>query len=322
MAIETYDDLLGAVEAVFDGGDYSGSLTLLDAEAARFPDHSSYLTYLRACAAARRGDLPLAIATLRAANAAGDWFGAMLMRQTPSFQPYQGQPDFEALVAELERHAANERHGSLRVVIPPLSSTNGPVPLCVVLHGNGDTAHKAAEGWRALTRMGYLVVAVQSPLVEMRDFALWQDADLAQTEISRHVAEVAGEYAIDLARTLIAGFSMGGEIALHLALRQPFPIHGFMLLGPGGPLSDDHTGWQPLIAAAPVPGLRGAILLGDQDAQITRDQMPLLAADLNARGIPCQLEMLPGMQHTYPYERPDLALDWDGLLARVLHFIG
>jgi predicted esterase len=91
-------------------------------------------------------------------------------------------------------------------------------------------------------------------------------------------------------------------------------VKGFILLGPGGPTIDTPEEWLPLIKEGAERNLRGYVLLGEEDAGVPHDAIRTLVDLLNANGIPCHLEMLPGLAHQYP---PDTG----PALSRALGFI-
>ena len=111
---------------------------------------------------------------------------------------------------------------------------------------------------------------------------------------------------------------LGGETALRAALSGMVPVRGFILLGPGGPTIDTPEAWRrsapTLIRQGAERNLRGYVLLGEEDAGVPHDAIRALVELLNANGIPCHLEILPGLAHEYP---PDPG----PVLSRALGFI-
>jgi predicted esterase len=110
---------------------------------------------------------------------------------------------------------------------------------------------------------------------------------------------------------LIGGFSMGGQLALWLALSQSLPVRGFIAVGPYLP---DLEGWQALVEGVQGRGLRGYIITGEQDGTIPHDTLCTLVEWLNAHDIPCRMEELPGVGH-------GLAPELRESLERALEFV-
>src|SRR5262249_35751557 len=152
--------------------------------------------------------------------------------------------------------------------------------------------------WRPVVAHGWLLAAPLSSQIGATDTYGWFDEDVALREIAKQCAALHERFAIAEGRVILAGFSMGGELALRLARQRIIPARGFLLLGPGGPMTDGASeAWLPLITVGAAAGLRGAILLGEEDANVSQDEVRALADLLNAHGVPCALETLPGLGH-------------------------
>ncbi|MGZ3680115.1 MAG: hypothetical protein ACXWQR_16410, partial [Ktedonobacterales bacterium] len=114
-------------------------------------------------------------------------------------------------------------------------------------------------------------------------------------------------------RVILAGFSMGGELALRLTLDGTIPARGFALLGPGGAIEPAEA-WLSFIEAGATPGLRGYVMLGAEDVNVSQDEIRSLVALLNGHGISCGFETIPNVGHEYPAENAPI-------LERALAFI-
>src|SRR5690349_12140206 len=95
MTTRTFDDLQEETMRLYQQGDYGATLDLLTREGDQFPDEGSWVLYMRACMAARVGQPAETVRLLDEALAQGYWYGEPVMRQSPSFLPLQGQPEFE-----------------------------------------------------------------------------------------------------------------------------------------------------------------------------------------------------------------------------------
>jgi dienelactone hydrolase len=191
---------------------------------------------------------------------------------------------------------------------------DGGCPLFLALHGNGSNARLTLAGWRPVLAAGWLLAVPQSSQGVSMDSYVWNDQEIAQREVAEHYATVTAKHTVDTGRAVLAGFSMGGETALRAALVGTVPVRGFILLGPGGPTIDTPDAWLPLLAGAAGRGLRGYILLGENDASIPHDAIWTLVDHLNAHGIPCALEVIPIIRHEYP-------ADFAPYLERALAFV-
>jgi len=190
----------------------------------------------------------------------------------------------------------------------------------VALHGNGENARKALDGWRTAVDEGWLLAAVQSSQIVHSEGYIWDDTEVALREIQEQHAALAADYALSADHLIIAGFSMGGYTAMQAALSGTIPAQGFMLLGPGGPEPDgpdDLGSWLPLIEQLRGRGapLRGYLMAGQEDDLTPPETQQRLADFLTEAGIPCGFETIPGVAHAYP-------LDFRPIIARALDFIG
>ena len=318
MPIATYNELYNEAIRLYGEQKYDEVYDLLTREGEHFPEEAFTVLYLRSCMAARVGRNDHAIELLREVHDKGLWYGEELMRQSPSWQPLQGLPEFEEMVAIFKESEKEAYVGPLMLVAEPEGGCNGerPCPAFLTLHGNGQNARRSLEGWNAVTAMGWLQASLQSSQLRSSDSFVWDDQETALQEVAAHYADLAGRYNIDLERVIIAGFSMGGETALRAALAGTIPVKGFVLLGPGGHTIDEPDEWLPLLEEARAAGrsLRGYVFLGEHDEAVIHDALRKLVAVLNEQGVPCQLEDIPGIAHEYPQ-------DFAPRIARALDFI-
>jgi predicted esterase len=93
-----------------------------------------------------------------------------------------------------------------------------------------------------------------------------------------------------------------------LALTGAIPALGFIAAGPAGPLLDDPDAQAQLIFSAQELGLRGYIIVGEEDEIIPNAGIELFVDMLNEAGIPCDLETVPHAGHDYVPEFEDAIL--------------
>jgi predicted esterase len=305
MAEETLTQFSEEIQKHFVNQTYTEGLVLATQALKKFPDDFSLINYWRICLAARLEAYNEANQMLEAALASGVWYSEMLLRQSPSLAPLQENPEFERLVEiALKMRAADPAEKIPLLVLRPEDAC-GPddekgCPLLLFLHANQDTAQNNLPHWKDLSTQGWLVAMPQSKSVMWAGAYAWTDHDTAAAEIKAHHAKLAEQYSLDPEQIILAGFSMGAEVALALALSGVVKTHGFMLLGPGGPYMDEIEKWEPLIAEAQGKELRGVIWMGEADDSIPRDNVILLAEMLNDGGIPTELKTFPDLAHEYP----------------------
>jgi pyruvate dehydrogenase E2 component (dihydrolipoamide acetyltransferase) len=110
--------------------------------------------------------------------------------------------------------------------------TSGPAtgPHAVLLPGMGATAMALAPQARALRALGYT-----THVIELPGFGLTpglRKADARFSQLADLVLHVIGDLGIE--RAVFLGHSLGGGIALHIALRRPAAVAGLVLVAPAG----------------------------------------------------------------------------------------
>ncbi len=313
------------LQDLYHRNEYAAALELATQALAGHPEQVTYLDYWRMTMAARSGDAVLAVEILQQALQAGRWYSELLLRRSPSFKTLQGDPAFERLIA-LNQETAEKDHEKvfpLYTIRPEkrcLAGHTPPCPLLLALHANAGTVQTSLGFWRPVAAAGWLVAAPQSSQAIWKDAYVWDDRELAEREIHKHYLTLGENYAIDQRRTLLAGHSMGGEIAIWLALKGTIPANGFLAIGPGGPFMDDLAEWEPLLhdnlteGASENGGLRGYVITGEIDDSIPHKNIERLVKRLNRANIPCELEIIPGVGHDYTSE-------YEPAIARGMQFI-
>jgi predicted esterase len=314
--VKPYNEFYDETMMHYGKGKFSTVYDILTARGDDYPDHAAEVLYLRSCMAARIGDNALSMGLIREALDRGFWYGEFMIRQSPSWQPLQGLPEFERLAQEcMSRQVEASANPQLVVSEPPIGCLpDKPCPALLALHGNNARGLQSLQGWQPITEQGWLLAAAQSSQAGMTDQYIWDDQDTALRELAEHYATLRDSHNIDPGRVVLGGFSMGGETALRAALLGTIPARGFILLGPGGPTIDTPDEWLPLILGAKEHGLRGYVFLGENDNTVPHDEIRAIVASLNDHGIPCELETVPAIAHDYP-------VDFAPRLERALAFI-
>lgn len=304
MSDITFEQLSEQIESHFTSGAYTEGLALADRYAPQFSAAHPVLDYWRACLAARLDQPDRVVSILENALAQGTWYGEGLLRDSPSLEPMQGLPAYERLVdISRQMQAKDPAEAMPMLVVRPESecrSTEHPCPLLLFLHSNTDTAAANLEYWGAAPQHGRLLALPQSSRAMWAGAYSWNDHESAAEDILPLYDKLTAQYALDSAQTILAGFSMGAEVALWLALARRIPARGFILLGPGGPFMDNIERWAPLIKESQDSGLRGAIITGLADKTIPHDNVRALVTALNAAGIPTHHEEHIDLAHEYP----------------------
>jgi hypothetical protein len=309
MKEKTSIEVLQEIDALFHSKEYAQAETLAAESVRRFPLEADEFVYLRICAAVRLGRIPQALQWLKEVLNAGGWYSEFFLRQSPSFQPLQGLPEFERLVGiSLRQRETDLKREPKHFLLAP-EHGNLPWPLFLALHGNLHSAVLESRYWRSLVSRGWLLVMAESSQGHWKGGYIWDDGPLAQRDLEGCFRSLPQRYPIDSDRVILGGFSFGGQRAIEHALKGTVGALGFLVFCPYLP---EIEGWSALLDAGFPPGLRGYIITGERDE--SRAHSLALASLLRARGVSCEVEDRAGEGHWFP-------ADFDSHLARGLDFL-
>jgi predicted esterase len=318
MHFDSFEDFQQKIQASYAIGEFEAALELATNAREDFPEHSHLIDYWRIAMSARTGDLQQAIRILEGSLESGFWYGETLLRRSPSFLSLQGLPAFEDLVIRnlRLRQADQEALYPLLILRAEGRCQRGgpPCPLMIALHTNAGTAQDSVEFWRPAAQAGWLVAAPQSTQAMWKGAYVWDDREQAEFQVKKQYDTLLKTYACDPEQVLLAGHSLGAETAAWLAITGTVPCKGFLAVGPAGPLSDDLQAWMPLIDQAGWSGLRGYVIVGEEDESIRSNNIRQWVEMLNAGGIPTELEEVPHAGH-------DFAPEYESSLLRGIEFL-
>jgi len=314
----TFEELQSQIEELYQEGMYAAALELVNEQFDSFPQHRQVLYYWRIVMSARIGDENQALNLLQEALDSGIWYGEVLLRKSPSLQSLQGNSQFERLVELHQDLSQRDQQETFPLLIlrpkDKCQAGGEACPLLLALHANASNAQGSMSFWRPAASAGLLVAAPQSTQAMWPGAYVWDDRSESEREIKKHLATLHDQYAIDPRRIILAGHSMGGEIAIWLALKGEIPVRGFIAFGPGGPFMDDLTKWEPLLFENITENLRGYLIVGENDDSISQENVAILSAMLNEQGIPCEFEEVPNAAH-------DFTPGYESVLLRALKFV-
>ena len=306
MSNLTFSDLQVQLFQLYQKGEYGQALDLVTHEASRFPAEAWKVAYWRICMTSLLDETTLALQLLGEALEAGFWYAETQLREDPDLQSLQGLPEFERMVEICrKRHAEAQAQAvpDLITLQPEGRCQAGlqPCPLLLALHGNHRTAENSLGFWRPAVSMpfGCLLALPKSSQVGSPDGYVWNDQDQAVREIQEHYATLGEQYAVAPDRVVVAGFSRGAELGIWLALSGTIEARGFIAVGPGGPYMNEPDRWVPLIEASQGRGLRGHLVVGEQDVFCYEGTLAL-AELFKSRDFPCELEVHPNLGHDFP----------------------
>jgi predicted esterase len=314
----SFAELSNQIQTHFADGTLSEGLSLASQYVTVFPNEFPLINYWRICFAAKMDESAIVYKILETTLANGCWYSELLLRQSPSLASMQGEEEFERLVGiSLQMQAADPTSAVPMLVMRAKGACGSETDRCpavLFLHSNQDTAQKNMPHWQSLADQGWLVAIPQSSTAMWVDSYVWMDFESGAKEVEEHYARLLKEYSVDTERLLLAGFSMGAEVALAMALSGRIEVRGFILIGPGGPFMDDLSLWDPFIEQAKDKKLRGVILMGLADVSIPQSNIRTLVKTLNENGIACDLKTYPDLEHEYPD-------DFDVFLQEAIKYI-
>ena len=333
-AVTTFDRLASRVFDLYERQQYRQALDLLDREGDGHPEQAWHIGYWRVCLLTRLGDGEAALTHLEQLLDQGLWIPLTWLRNDPDLAGLRGHPRFEraVVVCEQRQREAQRAVTPRRVVLLPEGTTpcpgeNGPrqgsesappgwnsVPVLIALHGNGENAARAAGCWRFVASRGWALLVPQSTQVMGPDAYHWDDLDRGAHDVVYHYRSMLGDAAAPRAslaptRVVLAGFSRGAALALHLALSGVLPARGVIALAPH---LRDWSYMEELLGPSPRnPGLRAYLLAGSRDEPAVRMSEDV-ARWMEKAGLTVQVEVVEGAGHFYP---PDLEARITPLLA-------
>lgn len=315
MPYTTYDELNKQLIEHFQNQQYAEALALVMAEGNQFPADRIWIDYWTMVSAARMGQRALVYEVARKSLADGLWYGEVMWRQSPSFAALQGEAEFERIIgasreAELKDQPASE----------PISITKLPVdhsassPLLIALHGNQANAERTLPFWESAVHEGWVAFVPQSNQAMFKNGFAWDDLEKSKAHVISQYEALIRNTAFNPEQIVVAGHSMGGLLAIQMALQGLLPARGFVVNGPGVPYLDEPQELEPLLATAQARGLRGYFIVGEKDDVIVVDEIKNLMAKLQAAGIACELEIVANAAHEYEPA-------YDDALQRGLRFV-
>jgi len=315
MPYETFQKLTDQLARYFQTKQYTEALELISAEGANFPNDRMLADYWKMVSAARVGNRGLLFEVARKSLADGLWYGEVLWRQSPSYAPLQGDPEFEQIVAESLQVQLRDRPSSEPILLTKLPTNHSASsPLLIALHGNQTTAEKSRPFWEPAVLDGWATAIPQSDQIIFKDSFVWDDLEKSFEYVKSRYEALAKDVPFDTTRVVLGGHSMGGLIAIEMALRGLIPVRGFVVNGPAVPFLEEPEELEKLLLLAHERELRAYFILGEQDGAINVPEIKDLAEKMKAKGIPCEVEMVPNATH-------DHTSAYDAALRRGLAFV-
>jgi len=280
-----------------------------------FPEQPAETNYLVAVLYARTAQPLKTLETFESGLDEGMAWNEALLRRSPSLASIQPDPRFKVIVERSDaRLRALETTTTVELAIAAPPNPNPMTPLLMPLHGGADTLEEFAPFWLPASSAGIVVCVPQSSQRRTTETFWWGVGETFDQE--RSEADLTFAYGRALREwggagpVVFGGYSQGAVMAVTFALQQrPFSSRGFICVAPGTSKLEPLV---PLMEPAADRGVHGWILAGEQDP--SPEQIIRLHQELTAHGVPCGLEIEPGLGHEFP-------ADFASRLPSAIHFV-
>ena len=307
----SYKEMREHLGELFKEKKYEEAAALLESVLDSYPDNVLANTYNLAAARAHLGDADRALQALEEGHRRGVFYGIWDFT-AKIWEPVKSSPRFEAfLEANQTRIAAAQKKASMKleIVTPEGFDAAKKYPLFIALHGGGESTADFKPSWTSPRLRGeFITVYVQSSQVATMKGFHWQDVTVTRKELEAAYKQTVEQYPVDKERVIIGGFSSGGFGSLVAAMKNFFPVRGFVVLCPEVPAT---IGDEDILAAK-ARGLRGTLLTTEADNRV--EQQRTLMSRMEKAGLAVDFHLTPGIGHWYPE-------DFAVLLDRALGFI-
>ncbi len=195
------------------------------------------------------------------------------------------------------------------IVLPEDYRTGMEFPVVVFLpYTNGDSEEQArAFGFRPGEHEGAVMVlppgrfSTQDYLPDFLQFVEWYEERLLED-----LRSLEDTYSVDTARVVLAGYSLGGDLAWALSVRNPRLFAGAVI---GGSRSSYPVG-QAALRELVDNAYRGAFLIGDSDSPQRFDGLNLARSRLEGAGGEVLYREYPGGHVNPPVDIAQEALNF------------
>ena len=239
--------------------------------------------------------------------------------QWKSWDPIREVDGADPILAEngrLKTEAEKVARVRYEVHLPDGYTQENHCPLFLAMHcdsgffGNIDE-HRRRWKPDAMLRCGFIVVYLQSSQLLSSEGSEWEgNFQQARKDIRQCYDEVTANYAVDTEKVIASGFSGGASASIDIALKDIFPVKGFIALGPDKP--EDFS--KELCEIARQRGTRGVIMEGEETCN--NPGLQEMESVFKEVGFPYKLIINKGIGHWYP---DDLAKKLDKAIPFILN---
>lgn len=211
---------------------------------------------------------------------------------------------------QLRDQAQAKAKPGLEIFPPAKYSKNEKYPLLIVLPGWGGDLEFSKRNWNSeRLKQEFIVAYMQSSQVVQTQGFAWDDIPQGRKEIKQLYEQTIKNYAVDLDKVIIGGYSQGGMMVMDIIFTRTIPLKGFVAVCPGGGIPGTLT--KENTAKATEQGVRGYIISGEKDDFLPEQQEAIKI--FKEADFPYQMKVIPGMYHWFPGDfgkQLDLAIEY------------
>src|SRR2546425_1499033 len=283
----------------------------------KFPERHAKTSYWIGCLRSRLGESEEALQTLEKASKDGIWWPDQALLMEPDLEPLQGRPEFKAIVGEsqrLKQRALLAAKPGVMVLTPRNFSPEERHSLIIALTLRVGHPGEFAEHWNGALNQGFLLAVPHSSQPISSEEYCWDDPERSEHDVVWAYEQVRDKYNIDPAKVIVAGFSQGAALAMHLTLNRTFPCRGFIAVAasdwvvpedkPASQRDHPSEAFASFIRTKDVRGLKGVVIMGERDAFLPKIKM--LLEGLVERGFKGKMDVVQDPGHELPtdFENP------------------
>ncbi len=301
----TYTQILNETLAVYRQSGAEAAFEFVEREAKSLAGDYPQIDNFRYALAAAAGKKQEAMNIMREAiEGKGYWYSYEYLEADEDLDLLRKEPEFEKwlqLCKEREEEAIANQESKILL----LGNEGEPKPLLLVLHGDQENLEIAKPYWEGAVEQGYLVALQQSSQVEFSHGYNWSDICQGVAEVGTY-AEALNAEGLAGSPVWIGGFSAGCNVALRAMLDGAIEADHFVFMAPWLPDLED---WKADLAKLKEKGIRGHILVGDQDCDC-QEGAEALASLLTDLDLDVTFELIEGLSHDYPDDFAERLADW------------
>ncbi|MFC1752024.1 alpha/beta hydrolase-fold protein [Thermoproteota archaeon] len=198
--------------------------------------------------------------------------------------------------------------------LPKNFNPNKRYPMIMALHGMGQSAESAMRIWKPIADKYHMILVcpVGSNFSQGYTRAPVDDRKLF-VEFRNLVDQ---RYNVDLSKSVLAGFSRGGNFAIETGILYPTKFRNIICIC--GFFNNAQTGISKALAEHSTQGLyqNSAFYFVTSEEDATYHSLKLGYNTLNHYNIRSQLGLYPKLVHSYP---PGLSLDFKTIYKFLIH---